>query len=769
MNKRIIILLAFISFLSTTFIKAQGIGIGEWRDHLSYYQTNGVAAVGEEIYVVSPYGLFIYNKTDYVIDRFSKINGLTDHGFSKVRYNKSNDCLMIMYSNSDIDIIKNGTIYNIPYIKLAEIIADKTLNNVCFEGKYAYVCCGFGIVVIDLDTRTVVDTYKIGDNGVTTVVYDLTYDDSCFYAATATGIYKADKDNNYLSYYESWEKLNNLPNVNGTYKFVEFYNNSLVYALSTSRDSVYRQNVNEADYTLLYYGTCYDMNVAENQLIMVFNSSFIAYKNNSFSQYTVVDQCQGETIKPRQVVYSNNTYWIADYNLGLIKASDLSNLQKVGRPNGPYSYNSFSMSAHKNSVWVSAGYYIDDSWMYGSSYDGASHFDGSTWTSFNTSLDNVPTNTHDMCLAIVNPNNTSQSFVGTWGCGLYQFDNNQFTIAYNENNSTLQPRNAAVNQGVFVSGLDYDSDGNLWVANSSCNNMLSRRSLDGTWTSYNLLITNNEDIRNMIIDENDQKWILTRYREIIVFKESSDGNHSVRRISLVDSEGSSTKAHALALDKNGTMWVGTNNGVLLINNPDKILNKSGNSFVSVSYTYPKIVWDGYTRLLLSGEIVTSIVVNGNNDKWISTKYSGVYKISEYGTEQLEHFTTDDSPLYSDDILDMCQTANGELFIGTANGIISYRDEASEGKEDNSEVYIFPNPVKSEYNGYIAITNIADKSYIKITDISGTLVYNCQANGGQAVWDGKNLNGQRVKTGVYLVFIANSDGTQTKVSKIMFLN
>lgn len=768
MNKIINYLLSTVFLFLTFSVSSQKIGIGEWRDHLSYNQSMSVAAVESEIYVASPYGLFIYNQDDGIMDRLSKINGLSDVGFNKIVYYTSQKSLFILYNNANIDIIKNGVIYNFPDIKTFNSIGDKALNNTYFDNEFAYICSNMGIIVLNIEKLEVTDTYKIGENGQIVNVFDLTSDDSCFYAATQNGIYKAHKNNSFLSYYESWEKLNTVPYKDASYKFIELFNDTLVYVLAASKDTVYQQSLSGTTPSMMYYGTCYDLNKTENRLTLLQYAGFLVYEHHLTNPVSVTT-CQGSDIQPKQVVCSNDIYWIADEYLGLLKAENLSDLQKIGKPNGPYSYNIFDMTAHKNQVWVASGYYINDSWFYGRQKDGAFSFDGVSWRTFNAQEGNVPEQSHDFSVVAINPNNPSQSFAGTWGCGLYQFDNNELTTVYDTKNSTLQPRSVAVEQGIFVSGIAFDSKNNMWVANSSCNNLLSCRYTDGTWKAFNLIITTKEDIRHMIIDPYDQKWILTRTRDLLIFKESPDGNHLCRRISVKNSEGNTVNVLSFACDNKGVMWIGTNDGIVLIDDPEDVLKKSGNAFSAINFEYPKIEWGGYTRLLLSGESITGIIVNGNNDKWISTEYSGLYKVSEYGTEQLEHFTADDSPLFSDNIIDICQSDNGELFIGTSYGIISYRDISTEGKENNSEVYVFPNPVKPEYNGYIAITNIADKSYIKITDIGGTLVYNCQANGGQAVWDGKNLKGQRVKTGVYLVFIANEDGTQKEITKIMFLN
>lgn len=112
---------------------------------------------------------------------------------------------------------------------------------------------------------------------------------------------------------------------------------------------------------------------------------------------------------------------------------------------------------------------------------------------------------------------------------------------------------------------------------------------------------------------------------------------------------------------------------------------------------------------------------------------------------------------------------GEVFFATDNGIISYQGEATEGGNDFENVYAYPNPVRETYDGPITITGLVNNSDIKITDISGNLVYTTTSLGGRAVWDGKNLNGNRVKTGVYLIFCSDQAGEKTHISKLLFIN
>jgi hypothetical protein len=199
------------------------------------------------------------------------------------------------------------------------------------------------------------------------------------------------------------------------------------------------------------------------------------------------------------------------------------------------------------------------------------------------------------------------------------------------------------------------------------------------------------------------------------------------------------------------------------------LASNNGSFYPVSVERPQLVLGGHVDYLLVGEAIVYIVVNGANEKWCISSKQGLYKITGDGAEELFHFTAEKYPLLSNNMLTACITDNGEIFMATDQGIVSYRDEVTKGTPTNNNVYAFPNPVKPEYQGPIAISGVVDMADIKITDIAGNLVYSTQAKGGQAIWYAKDFNGKRVKTGVYVVFITNEDGTETTITKIMVLN
>ena len=176
------------------------------------------------------------------------------------------------------------------------------------------------------------------------------------------------------------------------------------------------------------------------------------------------------------------------------------------------------------------------------------------------------------------------------------------------------------------------------------------------------------------------------------------------------------------------------------------------------------------QILLETETINTIEIDGANRKWMGTQTSGVFLISEDGTEQIHHFTEENSPLPSNEIRDIeINDETGEVFFGTLNGIVSYKSTATEAGDYFSDVYAYPNPVRPEFDGTIAIKGLVRDSDVKITDVSGNLVYETTSYGGQATWNGRTFDGQRVKSGIYLVFASSADGSRAIVTKIAVVN
>ena len=769
------IFIFFQFFIFSNKLISQGISIGEWRDHLPYNDCISVTESDDIIYCATKYDLFSYNKTDNSLQRLTKINILSDIGVTRICFSNSLKILVIAYKNGNIDLLQNETLTNISDIKRKLIPGNKSINNILFVGNIAYLSCGFGIIALDLDKKEIKDTYYIGENGAHIEIFDITTDGTKLYAATESGVYEADLNNPNLSDYQSWTKHNEMPYPDEKYNAIEFFNNKLFVNYSSilyNNDTLLIYDGNTWTYfDKTFTNNTHSINSTSNKLIVINNGDVCIYDTLLTNIHKIWNYYPGTPYPRDAIIDKDNNVWIADLFSGLVKNWDGWNNEKI-KPNGPSTANVMAMSVEGSNLWVAPGGH-DDTWNNIYNREGVFSFIDEQWTTLDKSIITDFDTISDFISTCVNPSNPSNAFAGSWSKGLVEFNNNSFTKLYDETNSSLEYFGTQQSHLVRIGGICFDNDGNLWVTNSEVNTALHVRKPDGTWKAFNFSgYVNGEAIGSVIVDKNNQKWIIVpRDKGLLVFNDNNtllnSNDDKIKKInnSLGNGNLPSANIFSIACDLDGEIWVGTDKGVAVFYNPENVF--SGNNFDSQQILVDQ---DGFYQPLLESEIVTAIAVDGANKKWIGTQRAGVFLMSADGTEELEHFTEENSPLFSNSIFSIAiDQLTGEVFFGTNKGIISYKGTATKGEEVNSDVLVYPNPVTENFNGLIAIKGLVNNADIKITDITGNLIYQTIAEGGQAVWNGKNFNGEKAKTGVYLVFASNNDGSETIVTKIMFIN
>ena len=408
-------------------------------------------------------------------------------------------------------------------------------------------------------------------------------------------------------------------------------------------------------------------------------------------------------------------------------------------------------------------------------------FDENTWTSYDGNNDAIYNTTislgsPSLISVAIDPSDPDHAYFACWGVGVLECRKTGGVEIFKRSNSTL---NGIVGLGDYViaGGVTFDKDNNLWAVAGGNTSPISVRRPDGSWQSF---VIQNADMARyglfqIIVDDNNQKWFIaleggSTGQGIGVFNENDPATTSddqFARITNTVGQGGlpDMRVRSLASDKDGAVWIGTDKGVAVIYNPGNVF--SGNSFDAQRIILEQ---DGIAQYLLETEVVTAITIDGANRKWFGTANGGVFLMSADGTKQLLNFNSENSPLPSNAIMGIAvDDKSGEVFFGTEKGIISYRGDATAGGEACNDYLVFPNPVRHDYYGPIAIRGLIDNADVKITDIAGNLVYHTIANGGQAIWNGTNFSGERVNTGVYTVLVSNSDGTETCTTKLLMAN
>lgn len=378
----------------------------------------------------------------------------------------------------------------------------------------------------------------------------------------------------------------------------------------------------------------------------------------------------------------------------------------------------------------------------------------------------------DVLDVIVDPNDPQHLFAASWQ-GLFEFQGYQLVNHYTDLNSPLTPYWIMV----ILDGLTYDKNGNLWMANMFSQNPIVIYTADKKWETLQYPeLQDQETIKEVFLDSKGYMWVLLPRKNPGVFCANLNNTPFNERddktkfiTNLKDKDGhviTPMTFRCIAEANDGTIWIGTDKGPFLISDPSKVFNSD---FIIDRIKITREDNANYADYLLENEQINAIVIDGNNRKWIGTNSSGLYLLSPDGKETIQHFTTENSPFNSNAILDLAiNNETGELYVATANALFLYQSDATQGKETYKDVYVYPNPVRETFEGDITINGLLENSLVRISDAEGRIIHQGRSNGGTYIWDGKNLNGRRVDTGVYYIYATQDDGSAKMVTKVAFI-
>ena len=756
--------------ISSAFAQ-EGVSIGNWRTHLPYHKVIAVEPVGDKIFAATEYELFYYDTEDNSVNILNRINGLSDIGISTMRYNKSQRKLFVAYANANVDLIDDeGNITNMSDIKDKTIVGNKSINNVFFDGDLAYVACGFGIVVFDLMKEEVKDTYYIGNQGEAVNVTDVALFNGKIYASTGDGVYYASFDAQNLANYAHWHFDNSLIHPHLPYTEMEVFKGKLYlnYDGGYKADTLFVNNgVGWGYFDKEDVDQRMELRTYDDRFIVTYRYAVKVFDQNMNDMLRIYSP--GSSIEPLSTAFDGKKYWIGDSRRGLVKTTNGWDNMDI-KPNGPASKNVFELQACNDQVWIATGGH-GSNWSKRYLADGVARFDGK-WTILNSNTSSDFNGLSDFVCTVTDPSDPSVTYVGTWGYGVLKIKDNRVVTIYNADNSTLEYWVKDPNL-INISGLAFDSKGNLWVANTGATHLLSVMEPNGTWHSYDMGGSlNGIDIGTLLIDHNDYKWIIRRGGEVFVFNDGGtlDNPSDDQVVSLNTAVGSGHLAgmvNCLAVDQNGQVWAGTDKGPCYFTNTRAIFN--GSNFDAIQKEVPRNDGTDQYDPLFDGSNVLSMAVDGANQIWFGLE-SGVYLMSfELKPTEVHHFNVNNSPLLDNSVTTMAIDKSGEVFFGTSYGVISYRGESSTPESDISEVVAYPNPVRMGFSGFVGIKGLVSNALVRITTVDGAFVTQLMSEGGQAVWDCTNINGEKVKPGVYFIFVSTKSGTDKFATKILIMN
>lgn len=780
MNKLEPLVTTFLFLIISLFASAQ-VAVGQWQDQLSYCSGKQVIAIGNDVYLLAESGIMKYNTESGECEKLTKMNALSDVTPTCIAYDETTKYLVIGYSNGNIDLLKNNEITNINDIKQKSINSTKAINSIYIRDKKAYLGCDFGIVVLNLQRLEISETWFIGKNGGYVKINDIDCNNDNIYLATNKGVFQG----NFNDALVDFSKWNVLTDIDSTHRFgwmrnqnfntLKFFQGKLLAnyddKVGTHKDTIMAFDGQQWDTVLTQHDFMLRLTGNADTLFCLSGTSLYAYDANLQlirNDWWYYSSAGSYDVNAADAFLANNKIWIADRFLGLTYIESWWGI--VIQTNSPNSNVVFHSDARKSRlITVSGGYNtaFNPTWRPAS----ITHYQNYEWQTENIRKNAGLENVIDIVSISIDPKDENHFFLSSWVNGLIEFRNNTFYKHYTDENSSLEKIPGT--DYIRVGGGAFDKDGNFWVTCSLVSKCLHVLKPNGEWKGFSIPdMTRN--IRKMIITEDGTKWlIIGQSGGLLVFNDNgtiddtSDDHY--KKFSIINDEGEvvSNDAFSIAEDKNGTVWVGTVKGIVVYNNAKKIFEN--NPVKGRQIKVPRNDGTDLADLLLSTDKVTAICIDGADNKWFGTENGGAYYVSEDGTEIYQHFDTNNSGLPSDNILTISIIPeSGEVFFGTQKGIVSYRGTATEGSENYDKIYAFPNPVKPDYQGYISIKGLIAGSIVKIVDIAGDLVYEAKATGGQLVWDGKNLNGNRVASGVYIVLVSTEIGEQKASTKILML-
>lgn len=793
--------------------------VGSWKVYPAYGQATAMTETPHHVYLVSEGCLHSYDKNND--ESRSYISGIDISGsrVNDIFYNANGKYLLITFTDGTIDLLyDDGQRAVLPDIRDANINMTKEIYDVAFDGNLIYVATSFGLVVFD-ESKGVVKESGVYNFGISSVATS----DKYVYVMTIGGEFES-----HLMKIEKGKRINSINNFSSLGYLGErpkkLYtlsdsnsDGSILLAAYSVMDNFYIFDVGSEPQVKVvgrYFGNVTNINPCADGLIVVANGTL-----NHVSETIEIEKLADlptpiandmiACYTGRSSVWASNIDGLGHYRIGDDGAltvlseryrnpeattfSDVAKIFPLSNGDG-FVISNLGMSALQ--ILPLGDYYdvvfkgnqiekgkISNIEVGNVSVKGSA---GQTQASLNGNHIFSPT-----CI-VRDPDDETKYYIGSGIEGLYVIKDGIEIGHFTDENSNIHK---VANWAWRVTDAQIDKDGNLLVGVFTLDTSkpalvvlpADKRRLDPSKITIDDWIGINTGPQ---IEHRDVDFILCKDYPVIFVHDAkyysgitvihfggsiidTNDDKCIAITNFTDQDGkifAPDYVTCFAEDHNGKVWFGTSNGLAEVAHP---LDPFKSDFHINRLKVPRNDGTNLADYLLDNEEVLCIAVDASNRKWIGTRNSGLYLVNENGSEILSHFTTENSPLLSNGIAELYVDPNSNsVYIATLNGLYEYSSTSSPALPDYSNVYAYPNPVEPGYSGWITITGLMESSLVKIMDSGMHLVYQTTSEGGMALWDGCNLGGARVKSGVYYVLASTSDDAQSQgdvVAKILVIN
>jgi ligand-binding sensor domain-containing protein len=732
-----------ILILCFQHVKAQNTPVLGWRSNFSYTDVKSIVKGNSSLYAATENTIFAIDRAEGSLSKLTKINGLNDVSVGALGLMPDGETLIISYQNGNIDFVSDSEIKNLSTVKDFETTQSKRFRSITNNSRDIYFAGDLGVVVYNIDRGEITEAYQnLGQEGKPLSINQvLIYNDSIF-AATADGLLAASLASNINRQdFNNWERsLSSLA-------FSNIIQTSFGLFAASDSDLFKRENGNWIFYQNLSSPITHLESLGNEVLV----STETQVLNMTDSSLESIYNIEGDGTRINHVSNDGSFIWVATDGLSLqrlIKGASETGIYTFDGPTSDLSYNA---QLFGSKIYINTSTFSDLNKE--NSFSLYNHEDRN-WLNIKPSITGEPIG---QIIDIVELND--EIYLASYDQGLIKTDlagNSEAPIS-----SNLGP--VSINGSYNLSSITTDEDGLIWASfYDRESNVLSFNPNNNSWENQSPGHPFARYTTDIFIGPNGDKWLTIDPEEgggIVVYNETSNRE---RYLNLNGGQGGlpSNVVTDIELDQDCFVWVATSQGIAFFTNPYGIL-EGGSLTASVP------IFEN--RLLLRNEYITDIGIDPANRKWFGTRSNGIWLFSETGEELIYHFTINNSPLPSNNILSLAiEPVSGEVLITTDKGAISFRSDATIGTDEHQNVKVYPNPVAPSFTGQIVIEGLVNNAQLKITDVSGKLVKEVRANGSTAIWNGRDLNNTRVKSGVYLVFSASQDGLETYVAKIVII-
>lgn len=737
-----------------------------WKGYFSYNEIVDVESATNGVFAATQNAIFSKTIGSNDLKIFNSINGFKPESITTIHYSQATNKTFAGNANGLLLIINSdGSISTkVDIINEVPVQPNKKKINDFYEheGKL-YIATDYGISVMDVVTSEFIITYFIGTSGEETEVLQTTVLNNQIYAVTRSfGIRRGDLANPNLYDFSQWQTFDT-----GFWLGIVTFNNQLVAMNTDSR-------------TYRYNGTIFQQVLNQNQAglkiktngteLIVTTQNHVYVLNQSYNQIAHITQIPNFNAIFKAATVVSGILYIGTEKDGLFSTT-LANptVFEIMSPNGPVRNYIFRVKKAPNYLWAVYGDYSREYNPYALDEFGISKY------SKDNGWELIPYNNlfqaKSISDIIINPTNPNQVYATSYFSGLLKIDGENIQLFNNTNTgpngleSLVVPGNPSY-VDIRINSPAFDRDGNLWVTNAFVDKAIKVLRTNGQWQSYNLngIIPNVNTGRYapMAIDKNRTKWVPTLDDGLVGFNENFNNKFIV--INTTSGNLPDNDVRCVAVDNRNQLWIGTYAGLRVLSSVDRFISSDELTTNAI------IIQEGdLAQELFYQQTILDITVDGANRKWVSIADGGVFLVSSDGQETIYRFTKNNSPLPSDNVNDIeVDGVSGEVFFVTDKGMVSFLGTSTKPSNSLSDVFVYPNPVRPNFVGTVKISGLTDKANVKITDIEGNLVYETTSAGGTIEWDTKAFGKHKVASGVYMIFVASEDATDSTVKKVMII-